>query len=198
MEIDDFSKIKEGVKGAYSAVATEPDGKHPFPVGRLFALSLGYPEELLDDVPSLAVESFTGVSNVSVFAGIKEGDRVCDVGCGVGLDAFIAARRAGANGKVTGVDFSAQMIEKAQRAKAQGGSKNTDFIVAEAEKIPLSDNSASVVLANGIFNLNPVRDVIFKEILRILKPGGMVFGAELVLTTAPVDPLTCSLNNWFA
>ncbi len=86
-------EIRDKVRGAYSGAAERPSEKQPFPVGRAFAESLGYPVALLDSLPPVAVEAFAGISNVSLFSQIREGANVLDVGCGAGLDSLIAARR---------------------------------------------------------------------------------------------------------
>src|SRR5262245_12218575 len=99
-------QLREGVWQAYSAVAEAPDSEHPFAVGRAFAERLGYPAEVLQQLPVAAVEAFTGVSNVSIFAEIPLNARVLDLGCGAGLDSLIAAQRAGPAGLVIGIDFS--------------------------------------------------------------------------------------------
>jgi 2-polyprenyl-3-methyl-5-hydroxy-6-metoxy-1,4-benzoquinol methylase len=93
-------ELRRRVRDAYSAAAVRPGDNHAFPVGRGFAESLGYPAGLLDTLPPVCVEAFAGVSNVAVSADIPPGSRVLDVGCGAGLDSFIAARRAGPAGCV--------------------------------------------------------------------------------------------------
>ena len=89
--INDSSQLREGVLQAYSEAATNPQGKHPFPVGRWFAESIGYHSDALDALPTLVAETFTGVSNVAIFAEIPEGSIVLDIGSGAGLDALIAS-----------------------------------------------------------------------------------------------------------
>ena len=103
--------IRGKVREAYSAAAAEPEAGHPFPVGRAFAESLGYPAELLRRLPPSSVEAFAGVSNISMIADIAPGDTVLDLGCGAGLDAFIAARGAG---RVVALDFSETMLRRAR------------------------------------------------------------------------------------
>jgi arsenite methyltransferase len=192
-----MSELREGVLHAYSAVGDAPDGDHPFPVGRAFALSLGYPEAELDRLPAAAVDAFTGVSNVAIFADIESGDRILDVGCGGGLDSLIAARRTGPRGRVHGVDFSPTMVARARRAADEAGQGNVAFQQAPAEELPLPDDDVDVVLVNGIFNLNPARAAILAELRRVLRPGGSLFVAELIRVEpgAPKAP-TCS-TEWF-
>src|SRR5262245_47751692 len=92
--------LRQGVWRAYSDVAREPSGEHPFAVGRQFAEALGYPATALAGLPAVTVEAFTGVSNVSVFAEFPSGARVLDLGCGAGLDSLLAAQRVGPRGRV--------------------------------------------------------------------------------------------------
>jgi hypothetical protein len=99
------ARLREMVRGAYSAAAEQPQEKHAFPVGRQFAESIGYPAKLLARLPSLSCDAFAGVSNVSLFADLPPGATVLDLGCGAGLDTLIAAQRVGTAGKVIGVDF---------------------------------------------------------------------------------------------
>lgn len=151
-------QIYKAVERAYSIVAERPRDKHPFPVGRPFAESLGYPKHILSEIPSVSVEAFSGVSNVSVFANIPMGAIVLDLGCGAGLDALIAAKKSGAHGKIIGIDFSSTMLSRAIEAVTEVWVKNVEFLQANAESIPLKNDSIDVALVNGIFNLNPNRD----------------------------------------
>lgn len=191
-------RLREGVRNAYSAAADSPTSKHPFPVGREFAASLGYPAELLNSLPDAAVEAFAGVSNVSIFADIRAGVAVLDLGCGAGLDSLIAARRVGPKGYVTGVDFSESMLSRARSAAAELGASNVVFLEGSAENIPCSAASFDVAIANGIFNLNPARKDIFRELSRVLRPGASVFVAELILKEPLPAEVGLSEANWFA
>jgi len=190
--------LREAVREAYSSAARQPAGKHPFPVGRAFAESVGYPGELLDSLPPAAVEAFAGVSNVSLIAEIPAGAIVLDLGCGAALDALVAARRTGPRGKVYGCDFSDSMLERARQAADEAGVGNVEIRRADAERLPLPDASIDVALVNGIFNLNPNRAAVFGELARVMRPSGSVFGAELILAQPlPEAERTCA-TNWFA
>lgn len=191
-------QLREGVRTAYSAAAERPADRHPFPVGREFAVSLGYPAGLLDELPAVAVDSFAGVSNVSVFADLPLGARVLDLGCGAGLDSLIAARRVGPEGYVTGIDFSDAMLNRARRALADAGACNLAFQAGDAESLPFPSESFDVAIVNGIFNLNPARERIFPELFRILRRGGTVFAAELILKEPLPPEDRASAANWFA
>jgi SAM-dependent methyltransferase len=189
---------RDGAREAYSAAADEPRGRHPFPLGHAFAASLGYPEELLRSLPEVAVEAFTGVSNLAVTAEIPSGARVLDLGCGAGLDSLIAAGRTGREGSVLAVDFSAAMLDRARRAAMQAGVGQIEFREAAAEHLPIADASVDVALVNGLFNLNPARSEIFGELARVVRPGGRVFAAELILTRPLPASFTMDESNWFA
>jgi arsenite methyltransferase len=188
--------LREGVCRAYSAAADDPAAGHRFPVGRDFAESLGYDGELLDILPAEAADSFAGVSNVSVFADIPAGASVLDVGCGGGLDSLVAARKAGPAGSVQGVDFSEAMIAKAKQSASAAG-LTIGFHLSAAEDLPVEGGSIDVVLANGIFNLNPRRREIFREMRRVLKPGGTVYAAELVFKQPQKKKPVRNLDDWF-
>lgn len=190
--------IRAGVQQAYSAAAENPQAEHPFPVGRLFAESLGYSSEVLASIPAAAIDAFAGVSNVAVFAEISPGAVVLDLGCGAGLDSLIAARRVGPTGQVIGLDFSAAMLQRARQAAAEARINNVEFRQGEAEKTSLDDASVDVALINGIFNLNPARDQIFHELARVMRPGGVVYAAELILREPLPPEVQASETNWFS
>jgi arsenite methyltransferase len=190
--------IREGVRQAYSMAAENPQAKHPFPLGRQFAESVGYWPDILAGIPAAAVDAFTGVSNVAVFANVPPGATVLDLGCGAGLDSLIAARQVGPTGKVIGVDFSEAMLRHARQAAITAGIDNVDFHQADAENLCLDDASIDVALVNGIFNLNPARDLLFRELARVVRPGGEVYAAELILREPLLLEPQADETNWFA
>jgi len=196
--MDHSTQLRDGVYKAYSAVAETPQAEHPFAVGREFAERLGYPTELLNQLPSESTEAFTGVSNVSLFADIPVGGTILDVGCGAGLDSLIAAQRTGETGKVIGVDFSEAMLTRARAAAAKVKTPNVEFRQSSAESLPIEDASIDVAMVNGIFNLNPAREKIFQELARVMKAGCWVNSAEMILRE-PLPPEELIDNDdWFA
>lgn len=200
MAISDASpiRLREMVGAAYSQAALNPTEKQAFPVGREFAKSIGYPEDLLATLPSVACDAFAGVSNVSIFAEIPTGATVLDLGCGSGTDTLIAARRVGPTGKVLGVDFSTAMLDRARQAVSESSVQNVEIRECDAEFLPIKRGEIDVAIVNGIFNLNPMRDAIFRELARLIRPAGKAFVAELILS-APL-PLETRITeaDWFA
>jgi arsenite methyltransferase len=190
--------LRARVRDAYSSAALVPERRHPFPMGRDFALSLGYPSDAVASIPADAVEAFAGVSNVSIFATLGPADRVLDLGCGAGLDSLIAARRLGPEGFVCGIDFSPAMIARARRAALAAGVSNVAFCRAAAEAIPLRTGSIDVTIVNGIFNLNPRRHEIFAELARVIRPDGELYAAELILREPLPPEEAAGDDNWFA
>ena len=195
---ENANELRESVRLAYSAAADAPGDKHPFPVGAAFAHELGYPRKLLDRIPGESIDAFSGVSNVSIQAPLREGAFILDVGCGAGLDSLVAAERVGSSGRVVGIDFSASMLNRASRSAQACGHDNLAFLRASAEQIPLRDLCVDVALINGIFNLNPFRDRIFHELFRVLRLGGQAFGAELILESTLPQHLQSGSANWFS
>ena len=192
------SNLKEGVREAYSKAAEHPGEDHPFPVGRRFAESVGYPSDLLRQLPAASVGGFAGVSNLSIIAEIFEGATVLDLGCGGGLDSLISARRVGNQGQVLAVDFSPAMLKCAKQGLLESGMTNVRIFSGDAERLPIEDESVDVALANGIFNHNPERASIFSELARVVKPGGCVYVAEIILRDDLGQQVPASAANWFA
>jgi arsenite methyltransferase len=192
------TRLYEGVKKAYSSAAERPTEQHPFPVGRAFAESLGYPKELLETLPAYSVDAFAGVSNVSIYAEIPAGSSILDLGCGAGLDTLIAAGRTGPAGRVIGIDFSGSMLDRARRAAQEAGLENIEFRESPAERLPLKNGEIDVAIVNGIFNLNPHREAIFSELFRVMRRDGRIYAAELILIEPVSDSLPPTEADWFA
>jgi len=190
--------LRERVEQVYSSIATAPQARHPFVTGRTLAANVGYPQHQLDQLPATASASFAGVAAVGCFAQIASGATVLDLGCGAGLDSLLAAPRAGPAGQVIGVDFSAPMVQRTQQHAATIGAANVRSVRGDAERLPLADGSIDTTLINGIFNLNPARTAIFAELARVMRPGGAVYAAEIVLRHPLTPDVVAQETNWFA
>ena len=198
MNRDRTDQLREGVRRAYSAAAENPHDEHPFPVGERFGENLGYPREFLARLSPTSAAAFSGVSNVAIFADIPVGSLVLDLGCGSGLDSLIAAQRVGPNGKVIGIDFSDSMLARARQGAAEAGAHNVRFYQADAENLPIGEGSIDIALVNGIFNLSPGRGAIFVELARVVRQGGAVYAAELILKEPLPPAIQKSEMDWFA
>ncbi len=190
--------LRQAVARQYGQVAVEPEGNFPFPVGRAFAESLGYPSNLLDTLPPSAVASFTGISNPVAFANLQAGEVVLDLGCGAGVDTILMARQVGPTGRVIGVDLAPEMVNKARANAAGQGLSQVDIRLALAEKLPLDGDMVDAVIVNGIFNLCASKEVIAAEIWRVLKPGGRLLVSEIILHTLGEEVSSlqvCSLGD---
>jgi len=190
--------LRRRVEQVYSTIATKPQANHPFPTGRALVKNVGYPQPLYQPLPPAALESFAGVAPVAIFAQLEPGTTVLDLGCGAGLDSLLAARRLGATGRVIGLDFSAEMVARAQQNATMTGAANMHCLRGDAEHLPLADGSIKAALINGIFNLNPARAAIFAELARVVQSGGAVFAAEIVLRQPLPPAVVVKESDWFA
>jgi len=190
-------EIKKLVKDKYSEVSKNPCGVFNFPVGKIFALKVGYPEEVLDRLPFSLTESFTGANNPQPFVELKEGEVVLDLGCGAGLDLYFYAKAVGDKGKVYGLDISEDMVNKAKRNMELVGIKNVEISVGESDSLYFNDNFFDVVASNGIYNLSPDKEPVMREVYRVLKPGGRTVFCEIVLKEILSENERKSHSDWF-
>lgn len=175
----DIAALRDQVQDKYWAVATDPDAGYHFHTGRGLAARLGYDPAVVDALPGAAVESFAGVGNPFALRALQAGERVVDVGSGAGFDSIVAAGQVGGNGRVTGVDMTAEMSAKARQNAAQLGLDQLEFRDGLAETLPVPDGWADVVISNGVFNLCADKAAVFAEVHRVLRPGGWLQFADI-------------------
>lgn len=176
----DVDLLKREIKKTYASVSQEPERDFIFPTGRAWAEDLRYPPELAN-VPDTAVESFAGVANPWELGRLTPGERVLDLGSGAGTDSLVAAQMVGADGSVTGIDMTPEMLAKARSAAAEMNASNVEFVESEAERLPFPDESFDVVISNGVIDLVPDKDAVFAELFRVLVPGGRMQIADVTI-----------------
>jgi SAM-dependent methyltransferase len=192
----DVQELEAKVKDMYRHVAEEPGGNYHFELGRPLADRLGYPGEILDQVPAGAVESFAGVGYFFDLAELQPGEDVVDLGSGSGMDVFFAAVQVGPEGTSTGVDFTAEQLAKAQRLATDAGFSQVELREGRIDAIPAADSSADVVISNGVINLSPVKERVFAEAARILRPGGRLALADIVSEQQLKESIVCDADLW--
>jgi arsenite methyltransferase len=183
----DVDTLREQVREKYREVAAEPGAKYHFHTGRPLARKLGYDPGIVDALPDRAVESFAGVGNPFSLRTIEAGERVVDVGSGAGFDSFVAASLVGPEGRVIGVDMTAEMLDKSRRTAEHLGFAHVDFREGFAEALPVDDAWADAVISNGVINLCADKRAVFDEIHRVLRPGGVLQFADIA-NGRPVPP----------
>jgi arsenite methyltransferase len=192
----DVDELRDKVKGMYRAVAEAPHGAFHFEMGRVLAERLGYPAAELDAIPPEAIESFAGVGYHLGLAAVAAGDRIIDLGSGSGMDACIAARRAGTHGAVVGIDRTDEQLIKARRLAERDGHTSVRFEKGYIEEAPVADASADVVISNGVINLCDDKAAVFREIARMLKPGGRMAISDIVTERQLTEAIVCDVNLW--
>lgn len=192
----DVERLRTEVKLKYRDVATDPTKGFHFHVGRPLARMLDYPMSVVDALPDQVVESFAGVNNPFSMGGLRLGEKVLDIGSGAGFDSILAAQMVGPEGKVTGVDMTPEMRAKASSNASLVGLRNTEFIDGLAESLPLGDSSVDIVISNGVINLCPDKLEVYREINRVLKPGGRLQIADVVVQKPVPDDAVADIDLW--
>jgi SAM-dependent methyltransferase len=193
----DVDVLRDEIQKTYTDVSTQPGQDFIFPTGRGWAEDLGYPQPELSNVPEATVQSFAGVANPHVLGRIDEGATVLDLGCGAGTDLLIAAQMAGPSGHVIGVDMTPAMLRvAAASAREMGIGDRVELREALIESLPLPDAEVDIVISNGVIDLVPDKDAVFAEIDRVLKPGGRLQFADVVIHTEVSEDARKRIDLW--
>jgi len=194
MKSKDTNEVKDTVRERYAEIARKSksccgSGKSSCCSGggvtaEQIAKSIGYSEKEIESLPEGANLGLS-CGNPTAFASLREGETVLDLGSGAGLDVFLAAQKVDKKGRVIGVDMTAEMISKARKnAKSfteETGLDNVEFRLGEIEHLPVADNTVDVVISNCVINLSPDKEQVWRDIARVLKPGGRVAVSDLAL-----------------
>ncbi len=191
----DVHVLREEIEKTYTDVSTDPAKDFLFPTGRAWAEDLGYPGELAH-VPERSVESFAGVANPHALGRIEPGQVVLDLGCGAGTDLLIAAQMVGPEGRAIGIDMTAAMLDRARQSATEMGLRNVELHQGLIESLPLPDESVDVVISNGVIDLVPDKDAVFAEIDRVLRPGGRLQIADVIIHTEVSEDARKRIDLW--
>jgi arsenite methyltransferase len=192
----DVDVLREAIQTTYTDVATDAQQEFIFPTGRSWAQELRYPEPELSRVPDATVESFAGVANHWLLGHIEPGSVVVDLGCGAGTDLLIAAQMTGPTGRVIGVDMTTSMLERARASAREMGIDHFELHESLIEALPMEDASVDVVISNGVIDLVPNKDAVFDEIDRILRPGGRLQLADVVIHHEVSEDARARIDLW--
>jgi SAM-dependent methyltransferase len=193
----DSIRLRREVQEMYSRVAVAPDGSFHFHRGPGYAVEwLGYDATELAALPADVTQAFAGIGNPHAVGPLAPGAHVVDIGSGAGTDLLLAARHVGPAGRAIGIDMTAEMRERARAGARHCGLAQVEVLFGDATSLPLADASVDVVISNGVLNLVPEKDRAFREIARVLRPGGRLQIADIVTGVELSDAIRRDIELW--
>ncbi len=192
----DRSQLRSQIQDKYEDVATKPEEGFHFHTGKPLAAMLDYDPADVDWLPDGTVESFAGTGNPFSLGRLPEGATVVDVGCGAGFDTLQAARQVGESGRVIAIDMTEAMLIKTRVGATGLGLSNVEVRHGYAEDLPLPDETADFVISNGVINLCPDKMAVMSEISRVLKPGGRIQIADIIVQSAVPQDAKDDIDLW--
>jgi arsenite methyltransferase len=192
----DVGNLREEIQSKYRDVVDHPDATFHFHTGLRAAANAGYDDRWLEGLPRQSIASFAGVANPFHWGLPRPGERVIDIGSGAGMDAMIAARAVGADGRVIGIDMTREMLERARVGAAEAGLDNVEFREGLAERLPVDKGWADVVISNGVINLVPDKLGAYKQIFRALKPGGRIQIGDICVDRPVPESALKDIDLW--
>lgn len=192
----DLKSLRRAIQNEYQLVAENPDLGFHFHTGRPLARMLGYDDAWLEGISEAAIASFAGTGNPFSVEQPRPSDRIVDVGCGAGMDSLIAAKMVGPEGRVVGVDMTPAMLAKARRAARDTGLRNVEYREGFGEALPVFDGWADLVISNGVLNLMPDKHAALGEMARVLKPGGRLQIADILVEKPVPEGSKRNIDLW--
>ena len=189
-------KFRQTISARFAKVALAPELETTFPVGPESAKSLGYEPNEIDALPASVTDSFCGVGNPFGLGQVQPGEKVLDLGSGAGMDGVLAARRVGPSGSVIGVDMTSEMVAKATHNAVAAGVVNVEFRRGTLEDLPVEDASIDVALSNGVFNLCGDKPKVLSEVFRVLRRGGRLQMADVLLHEGITPEEVAEKGSW--
>ena len=193
----DLARLQREIQNVYARVAVEPDGAFHFHRGPAYAVSqLAYDRSEVEALPEEVTASFAGIGNPHAIARIPEGATVADVGCGAGMDLLLSAQRVGPSGTAIGIDMTDDMLARARKGAVEAGLANVEVRAGDATALPIADRHVDVVTSNGVLNLVPDKARAASEMFRVLKPGGRLQIADIIVADALSEDVRRDVELW--